>query len=61
VAVQAALTANALGLFLIFGNFFLTAQYLQLVLGLSPPTGFRHTSASRCSPPPAAPSPKACA
>ena len=31
-----ALTANTLGLFLIFGTFFLTAQYLQLVLGLAP-------------------------
>jgi MFS transporter, DHA2 family, multidrug resistance protein len=31
-----ALTANTLSLFLIFGTFFLLAQYLQLVLGLSP-------------------------
>jgi DHA2 family multidrug resistance protein-like MFS transporter len=31
-----ALIANTLSLFLIFGTFFLTAQYLQLVLGLSP-------------------------
>jgi DHA2 family multidrug resistance protein-like MFS transporter len=35
-AFTAALTANALSLFLIFGTFFLVAQYLQLVLGLSP-------------------------
>jgi DHA2 family multidrug resistance protein-like MFS transporter len=32
----AALAANTLGLFLIFGTFFVTDQYLQLVLGLSP-------------------------
>jgi DHA2 family multidrug resistance protein-like MFS transporter len=30
------LAANTLSLFLVFGNFFLVAQYLQLVLGLSP-------------------------
>src|SRR6266498_2263972 len=30
------LAANALSLFLVFGIFFLIAQYLQLVLGLSP-------------------------
>jgi MFS transporter, DHA2 family, multidrug resistance protein len=35
-AFAAALTANTLSLFLIFGTFFLVAQYLQLVLGLSP-------------------------
>jgi DHA2 family multidrug resistance protein-like MFS transporter len=35
-AFTAALTANTLSLFLIFGTFFLVAQYLQLVLGLSP-------------------------
>lgn len=33
---MAAFTANTLSLFLIFGTFFLVAQYLQLVLGLSP-------------------------
>jgi MFS transporter, DHA2 family, multidrug resistance protein len=32
----ASLAANTLSLFLIFGSFFLIAQYLQLVLGLSP-------------------------
>jgi DHA2 family multidrug resistance protein-like MFS transporter len=32
----AALAANTLSLFLIFGTFFVTDQYLQLVLGLSP-------------------------
>jgi len=31
-----ALAANTLSLFLIFGTFFVTDQYLQLVLGLSP-------------------------
>ncbi len=31
-----ALAANMFGLFLIFGTFFVTDQYLQLVLGLSP-------------------------
>jgi MFS transporter, DHA2 family, multidrug resistance protein len=35
-AFTAALAANTLSLFLIFGSFFLVAQYLQLVLGLSP-------------------------
>jgi len=35
-AFTAALTANTLSLFLVFGTFFLVAQYLQLVLGLSP-------------------------
>jgi len=35
-AFAAALAANTLSLFLIFGSFFLIAQYLQLVLGLSP-------------------------
>ena len=35
-AFTASLAANTLSLFLIFGSFFLTAQYLQLVLGLSP-------------------------
>jgi DHA2 family multidrug resistance protein-like MFS transporter len=35
-AFAASLAANTLSLFLIFGNFFLIAQYLQLVLGLSP-------------------------
>lgn len=35
-AFTTALTANTLSLFLIFGTFFLTAQYLQLVLGFSP-------------------------
>jgi DHA2 family multidrug resistance protein-like MFS transporter len=35
-AFTAALAANTLSLFLIFGTFFLVAQYLQLVLGLSP-------------------------
>src|SRR5919198_1711423 len=35
-AFTAALTANTLSLFLIFGTFFLVAQYLQLVLGFSP-------------------------
>jgi DHA2 family multidrug resistance protein-like MFS transporter len=35
-AFTVALAANALGLFLIFGTFFVTDQYLQLVLGLSP-------------------------
>jgi MFS transporter, DHA2 family, multidrug resistance protein len=35
-AFTAALAANTVSLFLIFGSFFLTAQYLQLVLGLSP-------------------------
>lgn len=35
-AFTAALTANTLSLFLIFGTFFLTSQYLQLVLGFSP-------------------------
>jgi DHA2 family multidrug resistance protein-like MFS transporter len=34
-AFAAALTANTLSLFLIFGTFFLVSQYLQLVLGLS--------------------------
>jgi DHA2 family multidrug resistance protein-like MFS transporter len=34
-AFSAALAANTAGLFLIFGTFFLTAQYLQLVLGFS--------------------------
>jgi DHA2 family multidrug resistance protein-like MFS transporter len=33
---SASLAANTLSLFLIFGTFFLIAQYLQLVLGLSP-------------------------
>jgi DHA2 family multidrug resistance protein-like MFS transporter len=32
----AALAANTISLFLIFGTFFVTDQYLQLVLGLSP-------------------------
>jgi MFS transporter, DHA2 family, multidrug resistance protein len=35
-AFTASLTANTISLFLIFGTFFLVAQYLQLVLGLSP-------------------------
>jgi DHA2 family multidrug resistance protein-like MFS transporter len=35
-AFTVSLAANTLSLFLIFGSFFLTAQYLQLVLGLSP-------------------------
>jgi MFS transporter, DHA2 family, multidrug resistance protein len=35
-AFTVSLAANTLGLFLIFGTFFLTAQYLQLVLGLPP-------------------------
>ena len=35
-AFTGALTANTLSLFLIFGTFFLVAQYLQLVLGFSP-------------------------
>ncbi len=35
-AFIASLAANTVSLFLIFGTFFLTAQYLQLVLGLSP-------------------------
>jgi MFS transporter, DHA2 family, multidrug resistance protein len=35
-AFSVSLAANTLSLFLIFGNFFLLAQYLQLVLGLSP-------------------------
>src|SRR5205823_2983873 len=35
-AFSASLAANTLSLFLVFGSFFLTAQYLQLVLGLSP-------------------------
>jgi MFS transporter, DHA2 family, multidrug resistance protein len=35
-AFSASLVANTLSLFLIFGSFFLIAQYLQLVLGLSP-------------------------
>lgn len=57
-AFTAALTANTLSLFLIFGIFFLTSQYLQLVLGLSPlkaglwsvppSAGF---SSAHCSPP----------
>jgi DHA2 family multidrug resistance protein-like MFS transporter len=34
--LTAALAANTLSLFLIFGAFFLVAQYLQLVLGLTP-------------------------
>jgi DHA2 family multidrug resistance protein-like MFS transporter len=37
-AFTLSLAANTLGLFLIFGTFFLTAQYLQLVLGLPPLT-----------------------
>src|SRR6266536_3225333 len=35
-AFSASLAANTLSLFLVFGTFFLIAQYLQLVLGLSP-------------------------
>src|SRR6266571_5509418 len=35
-AFSASLAANTLSLFLVFGSFFLIAQYLQLVLGLSP-------------------------
>jgi DHA2 family multidrug resistance protein-like MFS transporter len=35
-AFTTALAANTLSLFLIFGTFFLTAQYLQLVIGFSP-------------------------
>jgi MFS transporter, DHA2 family, multidrug resistance protein len=35
-AFNASLAANTLSLFLVFGIFFLLAQYLQLVLGLSP-------------------------
>jgi DHA2 family multidrug resistance protein-like MFS transporter len=35
-AFNAALAANTFSLFLAFGTFFLIAQYLQLVLGLSP-------------------------
>ena len=35
-AFSVSLAANTLSLFLIFGSFFLIAQYLQLVLGLSP-------------------------
>jgi MFS transporter, DHA2 family, multidrug resistance protein len=37
-AFSASLAANTLSLFLVFGIFFLIAQYLQLVLGLSPLT-----------------------
>lgn len=37
-AFTAALTANTFSLFLVFGTFFLTSQYLQLVVGLSPLT-----------------------
>jgi MFS transporter, DHA2 family, multidrug resistance protein len=37
-AFSASLAANMLSLFLVFGVFFLIAQYLQLVLGLSPLT-----------------------
>jgi DHA2 family multidrug resistance protein-like MFS transporter len=37
-AFTASLAANTLSLFLVFGIFFLVAQYLQLVLGLSPLT-----------------------
>jgi DHA2 family multidrug resistance protein-like MFS transporter len=35
-AFTTSLAANTLSLFLVFGSFFLLAQYLQLVLGLSP-------------------------
>jgi DHA2 family multidrug resistance protein-like MFS transporter len=35
-AFSVSLAANTLSLFLVFGSFFLIAQYLQLVLGLSP-------------------------
>jgi DHA2 family multidrug resistance protein-like MFS transporter len=35
-AFSTSLAANTLSLFLVFGSFFLLAQYLQLVLGLSP-------------------------
>src|SRR5262245_50550632 len=37
-AFSASLAANTLSLFVIFGSFFLIAQYLQLVLGLPPLT-----------------------
>jgi DHA2 family multidrug resistance protein-like MFS transporter len=37
-AFRGSLAANTLSLFLVFGIFFLIAQYLQLVLGLSPLT-----------------------
>jgi DHA2 family multidrug resistance protein-like MFS transporter len=37
-AFTVSLAANTIGLFLVFGTFFLTAQYLQLVLGLPPLT-----------------------